>query len=175
MAEPASTPVRRIRPEDAEELRTLRLAAMEADPLAFGSTLRRELESAPVKWTNWATRGAAGTREAIYLAASEGRPPVGMIGAYTEEERFHVWGMWVRPEGRGQGIGGRLLDALLGWFASVDPAGTVLLEVNPTQEAAVALYVGRGFVRTGRTRPLGHSPPAIVEEMARPPRSRGES
>lgn len=161
--------IRRIHPDDWEALRALRLAAMEADPLAFGSTLRREQESAPEKWKNWAARGGTGGREAIYLAIHGPGELVGMIGAYPEDERFHVWGMWVRPERRSQGIGGRLLDALLEWLASIAPSGTTLLEVNPVQEAAVELYTARGFLSTGRTRPLGHSPPAIVEEMARAP------
>ena len=164
-----TTRIRRIRPEDWDALRILRLAALETDPLAFGSNLRREQESDPQKWKNWATRGSTGAREAIYVAENGPGQLVGMIGSFTEDEQPHVWGMWVHPKSRGKGTGGRMLDQLLSWLASAAPARTVLLEVNPSQEAASALYAGRGFVRTGRTRPLGHSPPAIVEEMARKP------
>jgi ribosomal protein S18 acetylase RimI-like enzyme len=167
--------IRRIRPEDWDALRILRLAALETDPLAFGSNLRREQESDPQKWKNGATRGSTGTREAIYVAENGAGQLVGMIGSFTEDDQPHVSGMWVHPQSRGRGIGGRLLDQLLGWLASVAPARPVLLEVNPSQEAARSLYVGRGFVRTGRTRPLGHSPPAIVEEMARTPTVTGRA
>ncbi|MFZ0699974.1 MAG: N-acetyltransferase [Thermoplasmata archaeon] len=173
MPTPDAISIRRIHPEDWDALRAVRLAALESDPLAFGSNLRREQESDPVKWKNWATRGSSGTREAIYVAVNEPGQMVGMIGTFTEDEQPHVWGMWVHPKSRGKGVGGRLLDSLLSWLASVAPSRTILLEVNPTQIAATALYVGRGFVRTGRTRPLGHSPPAIVEEMARKPPAQG--
>ncbi|EQD36984.1 GCN5-related N-acetyltransferase domain protein [mine drainage metagenome] len=167
--------IRRIRSGDWDALRILRLAALQTDPLAFGSNLRREQESDPQKWKNWATRGSTGTREAIYVAENEAGQLVGMIGSFTEDEQPHVWGLWVHPKSRRKRIGGRLLDQLLGWLASAAPARPVLLEVNPSQEAASSLYAGRGFVRTGRTRPLGHSPPAIVEEMAREPPVTGQS
>lgn len=163
----SSWTVRRIVPEDWPALRELRLAGLRADPLAFGSHYAREEESAPLKWQNWALRGSTGTSESIYVAENDPGGLVGMIGAYLEEERFHVWGMWVRPEQRGRGIAGDLLDTLTSWIAATRRPGPIFLEVNPTQRAAVALYAGRGFVRSGRTRPLGHHPPAIVEEMTR--------
>lgn len=157
----------RIRPEDWAALRAVRLAALATDPLAFGSNLRREQESETTRWKNWALRGSAGTNEAIFGAENEPGAWVGMIGLFTEDDVPHIWGMWVHPQHRGRGVGGQLLDRLLGWLASDVPARNVLLEVNPSQQAAARLYSTRGFVRTGRTRPLGHSPPAIVEEMAK--------
>jgi ribosomal protein S18 acetylase RimI-like enzyme len=157
--------VRRIRSGDWDSLRALRLAALKDAPLAFGSTFARENESAPLKWKNWALRGAAGNHETIYVAVNEPGQLVGMIGAYPEEERSHIWGMWVHPEYRGRGIGGELLDILLSWLTSVRRAGDILLEVNAAQEPAVGLYRRHGFVLTGRTRPLGHHPPTVVQEM----------
>ncbi len=157
--------VRRIRSEDWDSLRTLRLAALKDAPLAFGSTFARENDSASLKWKNWALRGATGTHEAIYVAVNEPGQLIGMIGAYPEEERAFIWGMWVHPTYRGRGIGGELLDDIVSWLTSARRSRDILLEVNPSQEVALRLYRGHGFVSTGRTRPLGHHPPAIVEEM----------
>ncbi|MFT3875548.1 MAG: GNAT family N-acetyltransferase [Propioniciclava sp.] len=57
----------------------------------------------------------------------------------------------VAPGLRGQGIGGRLLDAGLTW-ADAAGAEQVMLEVDAGNAPAIALYQGRGFVMLARRR-----------------------
>ena len=104
-----------------------------------------------------------------WLAESPDGELVGMAGVFWENGSFVVWGMWVDPRWRGTGIGGRLFDELPRWTAVPHPDAVVRLSVNPTQSAAVHLYLSRGFRHTGKVEPLGHVPGAITEEMVRPP------
>jgi ribosomal protein S18 acetylase RimI-like enzyme len=167
--------VRRLRESDLEAYRALRLDALRADPLAFGSTLERERAYPEERWKEWTRRGAAGERDATFVAeASDGRL-LGMAVLAHVEGAFHVFGMWVRPDARGRGLGGRLLDASLGWLEARFPEAPVLLSVNPEQGAAVALYRSRGFEFTGREEPLGHHAPAVTREMRRAATRRSDS
>jgi ribosomal protein S18 acetylase RimI-like enzyme len=168
--------VRRVRADEWRAFRELRMAALKADRLAFGSTLERELAYPQARWEEWVPRGATSTREATFVAATTSRQLVGMAGAFAEETHFSVWGMWVNPAWRGRGLGEELLRATLGWVESRRPGSEVHLEVNPQQESAVRIYRKNGFRYVGPEQPLGHHPPAVVMPMARSPgprRARG--
>jgi ribosomal protein S18 acetylase RimI-like enzyme len=157
--------IRRLVESDLRSYRELRLAALSADPLAFGSTFDRESGYDEPKWADRVTRGASSTGESIWVAEERVGRLVGMIGAFTKEGAFQVFGMWVDPEYRGGGIGGRLLDRLLAWTSTMDRSAEVLLSVNPSQVAAVRLYLAHGFLPTGVVEPLGHTPGAVLHEM----------
>jgi ribosomal protein S18 acetylase RimI-like enzyme len=159
--------IRRLRESDVAALRTLRLAALSADPMAFGSTHAREAAFDEAKWTDRVRQGATSTDGATWVAEADGVGLVGMIVALLQDHAVHVFGMWVDPSYRGQGLGGRLLDVLLEWAAVRAPASPVVLSVNPTQLSAVRLYLGRGFRPTGVVEPIGHTPGVVVHEMRR--------
>ena len=165
-----ATRIRRLRESDLEEYRTLRLRSLREDPLAFGSTLAREQAFEPSHWVDRVRQGASGTREGVWVAEGPGGALIGMIGAFPKDGTIHVFGMWVEPDMRQNGLGGKLLDALLDWASTEDPAADVMLSVNPSQLAAVRLYLSRGFQPTGVVEPLGHTPGAVVHEMRRPPK-----
>ncbi len=60
----------------------------------------------------------------------------------------HILNLCVRPGGRGQGLGRALLAHLLE-VAKEHRAGTALLEVRPTNRAALGLYEAMGFNEVG--------------------------
>jgi GNAT superfamily N-acetyltransferase len=159
--------VRRVRASEWREFRELRLDALRTDPLAFGSTLERESAYAEDRWQDWCRRGATGAREATFVALDSSGRWVGMVGAFSAEGTPHLWGMWVRPGSRRGGVGGRLVKALLQWIARWPSRPPVLLDVNPSLEGAVRLYVELGFTFTGVEAPLGHDPPGVVRQMVR--------
>jgi ribosomal protein S18 acetylase RimI-like enzyme len=165
-ASPAPTPisVRRVGEPEWERFRELRFRALREDPLAFGSTLERE-EHFPEEL--WRERMAAPT-SSYWIAADPDDRFVGMAVAARLEGEYHIFSMWVEPERRGAGLGGRLLDAALAWVEESTAGAPVRLDVNPRQVAAVRLYRSRGFRATGRSEPLGHSPNETVEAMVRP-------
>ncbi len=160
-----SATIRRLAESDLCAYRTLRLSALSTDPLAFGSTRALESSYDDARWTERVSRAAGSASESVWVAEGKGGRLVGMIGAFTKEEAFHVFGMWVDPGHRRSGIGGRLLDGLLQWTVTANPQAAVLLSVNPSQVAAVRLYLTYGFRPTGVVEPLGHTPGAIVHQM----------
>lgn len=160
--------VRRVTEHDLEAYRAVRLRALAADRLAFGSTLERERAFEESLWKERLEAGATSRRESIWLAEGPRGRVVGMIGSFTDAEGPVIVAMWVEPRHRGHGVGGALLDALLAWLDSADPPSSARLSVNPDQSAAVALYRSRGFRPTGRSEPLPHAPTVAVVEMRRP-------
>ncbi|HEY6991864.1 MAG TPA: GNAT family N-acetyltransferase [Bryobacteraceae bacterium] len=60
-----------------------------------------------------------------------------------------VWGMYVAPEVRGQGLAGSLMSALISRAASLPDLEQLVLEVVTTNEAARRLYFSLGFVPYG--------------------------
>ena len=60
----------------------------------------------------------------------------------------HILNLTVRPESQGQGLGRKLLEHFLN-LARRHNADLVLLEVRPSNTAALALYSGMGFNEIG--------------------------
>ena len=81
----------------------------------------------------------------VFLVARIGDRPVGCgalrkLDATTAE----VKRMYVRPEAEGNGIGGRIVEALADWAAR-DGVTRLVLETGARQHAAIALYERCGF------------------------------
>jgi len=163
--------VRRCRAEEWQALRDLRLLALMTDRMAFGSTFEGESTGPSEMWQERARKGATGLRHATFVA--EERPSGRLIGVGAiipslspeDPSGFHVVGLWVRPERRRQGWGRRILEALVAFADSADPGAPLRLDVNPEQRSAVHLYEQQGFVATGRTEPLEHTPTVRLHEM----------
>jgi ribosomal protein S18 acetylase RimI-like enzyme len=163
--------VRRLRGPEWGEFRKLRLDALKSDPMAFGSSLVRESTYTAQKWKEWCRDGASGDRNATFVAVSSAGELIGMVGTFTAEGTPHVWGMWTRPEWRNRGVGRELLVQLLRWVEPRRPGRPIILDVNPSQVAAVRIYTDLGFAFHGGEEPLGHDPPATVRQMLRPARA----
>ncbi len=165
--------IRRVEPEDWQSYRALRLRALGSDPLAFGSTLERERDFTEDRWRDRIARGSPSAPSSTWAAVDATQRFVGMVVAARVDDAFHIFAMWVAPEVRREGLGGRLLDAALAWVEIVAPGSDVQLEVNPSQEAAVHLYRSRRFEPTDRSSPLDHSPGERLVEMIRSAGKRG--
>ena len=149
------TELRRLAPDDWEILRDIRLRALEDSPDAFGSTLDRERDFPEKEWRRRLVRP-------VYAVLVDGRP-VAMAGAFTDDGRVQVWGMWTDPEHRGRGHARTLLDELL---ADAVAAGRpVSLHVNTTNAAARAAYENYGFMGTGELEPLRPGSEQRIELM----------
>lgn len=144
---------------DWQQIRAVRLAALAADPSAFGSTLERERTFTEDKWRSW-PGGAA-----IYLARVDGRPVgIGLIRGLTGEiADGEINAMWVDPETRGTGVGRALMQALLD-SGRAGGYQSVRLWVTSGNDAAIRLYEQAGFVATGRAEPLLSDPQLTVLE-----------
>jgi GNAT superfamily N-acetyltransferase len=146
--------VRRIRPDDWETLRRLRLAALADAPEAFAARLDQSEARPDGWWQDWARRGAESDETATFLAF-DGNRAVGMAGGYRSETEpsVTVVAMWVAPEGRRGGTGRELLNAVEAW-ATAGSAESTDLSVTDANPEAHAFYRACGYADTGWTAPL---------------------
>lgn len=152
--------IRRIRVEDAQAARDLRLRALKNDPLAFGSNFARESQFPEEIWLERATQGASSDSMATFLAC-EGDNLVGIVVVRRDfADRFGVYSVWVAPEARQQHVGLSLLTALEAW-ARDHGARILHLLVMESALAAQRLYQRAGFVFDGRIEASPH--PDVVE------------
>lgn len=152
-------------------MRALRLRALADAPMAFGSTLAREQAFAEEVWHERAQRGAAGVDNVTFVAERGGRW-LGIVTGLARDSdvphdpRPELVAMFVCPGARGRGLGGALVDAVVGWARERRAAGLTLW-VTATNTRALALYTRHGFRRTGESKPLDHSPALESIRMAR--------
>jgi ribosomal protein S18 acetylase RimI-like enzyme len=148
--------LRRLGPDDWEDLRDIRLRSLADSPDAFASTLEREQEFTEDDWR----RRLSGP---VYVV--DDPRPVAVGGIFDNHGSPHVWGMWTDPGHRGRGHARRILDAL------IPPGTSAQLDVNITNGGARAVYQRYGFVGTGELEPLRPGSDQRVELMVL--RSRG--
>jgi ribosomal protein S18 acetylase RimI-like enzyme len=160
--------VRRLRPDEGQRIKELRLAALKDSPDAFSSKLVEEELYGDGWWTDRAA--SASNDETAILVAEDGDRWAGMIGLFPDpavEDALHVWGMWVAPGYRGRKVGAALLDEALE-VATQTSATSVRLHVVVTNESATLLYERRGFQPVGEPHPFPSdtNPNLIQVEMA---------
>lgn len=140
--------LRVISGDDWAAFREIRLRALADSPDSFGVTLA-EAEANPA--TVWRDR-AEGPGPVVL--AFRGERPVAMGGLHLPRgtSDAFVWGMWVEPESRGQGLGGRILQELCDTARRERRA--LSLHVTVGNDGARRLYEAHGFVATGEAQPL---------------------
>lgn len=130
------------------DLRELRLRALLDAPQAFAQSYDVARAFPDHVWQQRIEEAKAGTSWLV-CARMSGRL-VGMVGAFQpDDDRDHhrvtVVSTYVDPMVRGQGIGQRMLTALLNQLAMVRELTVARLAVNAEQIAAVCLYQAAGF------------------------------
>ena len=157
--------VRRVRPDEWQALRDLRLRALAADPDAFGNTLRTR-RSAPMptgRRTPTARRGRVRRDDAGRLR----RHGHGRSGARPPGCGGPVYGMWVAPEARGQGCGGALVDAVEAWAreAGYENIGLGVTTMNASRPSGCTRRRATQTPATGM--PLRDGTDLLIQIMAR--------
>jgi ribosomal protein S18 acetylase RimI-like enzyme len=146
---------RRIRADEAQALRAIRLRALADSPAAFGSSLERERGFDDALWSARASESSAGTRAATFVAEDDEAADVEWLGLVTVlgigheavggREAAELVSMWIAPVARGQGLGARLVQAAVD-FAIACQAPAIELSVTRGNDAALGLYQAHGFV-----------------------------
>ncbi|MEJ5989417.1 GNAT family N-acetyltransferase [Ramlibacter sp. PS3R-8] len=139
-------------PADATLVRSLRLRALRDHPDAFTSSYEEDRER-PVEATS--QRLAAHPFWGAYHHAEL----CGFVGLEREprpkcRHKATVMGMYVAPEAGGQGVGRKLLQALIA-HARLNGVESLVLTVTDGNERAMRLYQSAGF------RSFGVEPDAI--------------
>lgn len=160
--------VRRIRADEWEELRDLRLRALADAPDSFGATYEAESADPDDEWRDWAATGADGGTCFVAIAL-DGERWIGMaMGAphFDHPGDAGLFAMWVDPADRGQGIGRWLANDVVSW-ADASGFPVIHLRVTTTNEAARRLYEACGFVDTGERAPLREGSDGTAASMTR--------
>jgi len=153
--------IRRLGPADAADYRAIRLAALQGDAAAFGSTYAAESGRSLSEF-------AQRLETSIVYGAYADNRIVGMAGlkpyeGARERHKAFVWGTYVRPEERRRGAARALMEAVLD-----DARGSVeqlVLAVVSDNAAAVALYRKLGFEVYGTEPRALKSDGAYVDEI----------
>jgi ribosomal protein S18 acetylase RimI-like enzyme len=178
--------VRETVPGDWQALRDIRLEALRDAPSAFASSYACEAARGEEHWRGRSSGGgmflayltevsqfsasqsSASQSSASQASAIQAREPAGLAGGYqVDPVTVELVSMYVRPRGRGRGVGEALVAAVVGW-AAARRATSVHLWVTETNAPARALYQRCGFALTGERQPLPSDPALSEVAMARP-------
>jgi [ribosomal protein S18]-alanine N-acetyltransferase len=128
---------------------TITIDALTQADVARCAELEARLFDGDDPWPASAFIHEMASRHNHYVAARAGDKLVGYAGiarlGLLPPHEYEVHTIGVDPAYQGQGIGRRLLDALLAYAKK----GAVYLEVRTDNAAAIALYRGAGFVEVG--------------------------
>ncbi len=155
--------IRRTTAADGEALRDIRLAALQNEPDAYGSTYNEAISFTDSQWSEMAA-------ERVYFLAFDGPRPIGMAsgGLFPPYPHAHwLYGMFVQPEFRGTGVATQLVDAVVTWAKS-EGATTLGLHVTTSLPRPRAFYAKCGFVPDGKPEPMGRDHRLTLQTMLRP-------
>ena len=137
---------RPIRPDDAEAFAALRREALTQERASFGGSIHSDLATNPT-----GVRVALARVDGILIGAFRNGTLIGGVGLAADRGHStgHLWGAFVQPAERKQGIGTRLLETALDW-ARAEGLTKLMLRVRPGAQAARRIYLRAGFAPTGR-------------------------
>jgi len=144
--------VRQLNKNDIGQFFPFRLEALKLVPTAFGSSFEEETTKGPA-WLE-AVLAAEKDSNAIFGAFCDD-VLVGTIGIFSDlrlksGHKATIWGMYVRSEFRGQGLGKQLVQQAIDHAKSKMKAEAVYLSVESLNEDAKNLYLRCGFKVWGR-------------------------
>ncbi|MGE7879153.1 N-acetyltransferase family protein [Peribacillus muralis] len=146
--------IRILQEYDAQIYQEVRLSALKLNPEAFGSTYEREagfsLETVKERVKPTGDKYMVG-------AFDDGKSLVGMVTFVRESNlkirhKGNVFGMYIAPDNRGQGLGKSLMSELISRARNCDGLEQINLTVVSTNVSAKKLYESLGFEVYGTER-----------------------
>jgi ribosomal protein S18 acetylase RimI-like enzyme len=142
--------IRPLRKSDAAAYRRLRIGALKESPTAFGSSHAQEGRM-PIEFFQ---QRIDRTRDRWVLGAFDARKLIGVVGFVRDSgvktrHKGFIWGMYVDPAFRAQGVGRALFQAAMARVDSMPRLRWVRLSVTVSNAIASRLYEQFGFSRYG--------------------------
>lgn len=141
--------IRRLTVTDADSYRSLRLRAVEEHPEAFIPYVEEESQRTPQEIADRFEKVWNKANNFI-LGAFNGSELIGMAGFYQYERqklqhKGGVWGVYVRNELQGRGIGKLLIQSLVNEVRKLEAVKQIMLSVSANNNGAKRLYDSFGF------------------------------
>ena len=157
--------MRRVDRDGWEQLRDLRLRALQDAPNAFGSTYAEESLRTDADWVGWAADLAVGG-SSFGVVADDGGWIAMAVGAPHRDHpgEAGLFAMWVAPDARHAGIGRALVEHVVDWARSRDFPVLRLL-VTRTNGGAIRMYRRCGFTDEGVRLPLREGSDIVTMSM----------
>ncbi|MGI8928311.1 MAG: GNAT family N-acetyltransferase [Candidatus Limnocylindrales bacterium] len=162
--------VERIRDDEWEVLRDVRLRSLLDSPDAFGQRYDEAAASSRDDWVTTARASAGGDRRVWFFARDDAGAVVGVVQARRRPPAdCLLFSMWVAPEARRLGVGASLVDAVQDWGATWG-AERVVLWVMAANESAMRFYdrIGFSLLSSGPDADSGRAYGAFAMERPRP-------
>jgi ribosomal protein S18 acetylase RimI-like enzyme len=163
--------IRRIGADEWDELRDLRLRALQDAPDAFGSTYEEESARSDAEWMEWTADLADGGSSFGAVAVDDGDWVAMAVGAPHRDHAGEagLFAMWVAPDARRSGVGRDLVRRVVAWARS-QHFPVLRLLVTQTNDAAIHLYERCGFTDEGVRLPLRAGSDVTTMSMTLDPR-----
>ncbi len=107
-----------------------------------------ELASFTLPWSRQSYENELSNRYATYMVADHEGVVAAYGGMWVVADEAHITNVAVAPRYRRQGMGTKVLQALLN-TAGQKRVSRIFLEVRASNDAAFKLYSGQGFAPTG--------------------------
>jgi len=117
-------------------------------PIDIDAIMRIEIESFTLPWSRESYLGELKNNFATYLVGDYEGEVIGYGGIWVVFDEGHITNVAVAPEFRKAGVGQALMEELEK-AARQKKATRILLEVRPSNIAALALYRGLGYLTSG--------------------------
>lgn len=141
--------IRELTPDDAEQFRELRRMALQLSEDGFVNALE-DWDNKPMPEVRQMLREELDSTNDFILGAFEDETLIGMIGFFRPSkpmlgQKGHIWGAFLLPEWRSQGVGGKLLDELIRRAERIPGLHQLQLTCINRNKNVISLYRSRGF------------------------------
>lgn len=141
--------IRVVTLDDFDSYWALRLRALKQEPESFGSSYEEAVQRprADIEKMIVNSNGA-------FVLGAFAPELVGVVGMFRapgakEKHKGGIWGMYVAPEFRGQGLGRALMNEAIARARTIPEVEELRLSVVTTNETAYKLYRSLGFTEYG--------------------------
>jgi len=140
--------VRLFQPDEWAGYKHIRLHALATDPRVFGSNLAKEQAHSDSHWQSALTDPGIGI-----FGVYAGHDLVGMTGIALKRDDLTgqdcvLWGSWLRPDFRRQGISEKMYRARLAWAEAHPTIRRVIVSHRASNLASMYANQKHGFVKT---------------------------